>query len=547
MKFKEHINTFFRTVRAYNDREKVLSQVILALVIIIFFKMLFFSGPAIYTEGYVGRIVSLNPVFSDLNEVDRDVSNLVFSGLMRYDPDTGAVISDMAALKVSEDKNVYTFILKDYIKWHDGKVVTAEDVYFTFHDIIQNPEFTNPILKANFDGVEIKQIDERTITFTLGKPNSFFITNTTTGILPKHILGEVLVPELAMHEFNTNPIGTGPYKVNGRVKSNPDGTTSVKLAGFRDYYGEHPQISDMEIIAYPSVDHLVDDRENVNSLSKITGIDADPIREDSDYELIPYRLPQYTALFMNMDSNLLKHKKIRVGVMKAIEKNKILTVLNDIELIDTPLLELNTDEWIYEPGFDEANGALYDSGYKYLEDEDRYRKDEDGNELVLRFVVRQYPLETRLALETQDLVNFLVNSWAEVGIKVIPEWYEMMDFNEMVQARDYDLLLAGQSLGYNLDTFAYWHSSQIKNGLNLSNYKSFKADTLLEEVRDTFDEEEKQGKLFELATQMADDVPALILYRPVYYFATDGAVDNISVENLAYPGDRYMKIAEWRD
>ena len=46
----------------------------------------------------------------------------------------------------------------------------------------------------------------------------------------------------------------------------------------------------------------------------------------------------------------------------------------------------------------------------------------------------------------------------------------------------------------------------------------------------------------ELATQMADDVPALFLYRPVYYLASDGSVSGVNMEGLAYPGDRYLRI-----
>ena len=131
------------------------------MIVIVIFKLIFLSGPSEYTEGYVGEMRLLNPVFSDMNEVDRDISSLIFSGLMRYSPKDEAVIQDMADLKVSEDKKTYTFTLKPHVKWHDGEDLTASDVYFTFHDVIQSPDFGNPLLRANFDGVLVKQIDDQ--------------------------------------------------------------------------------------------------------------------------------------------------------------------------------------------------------------------------------------------------------------------------------------------------------------------------------------------------------------------------------------------------
>ena len=118
---------------------------------------------------------------------------------------------------------------------------------------------------------------------------------------------------------------------------------------------------------------------------------------------------------------------------------------------------------------------------------------------------------------------------------------------QRLQARDYDMALAGQSLGYNLDTYSYWHSTQAtSNGLNLSNYRSFGADQIIEKIRATFDQAEKDKYLKQLAQVIADDVPAVFLYRPQYTLATDNKVQQgISLSNLAFPSDRFAAIAQW--
>jgi ABC-type transport system substrate-binding protein len=139
-----------------------------------------------------------------------------------------------------------------------------------------------------------------------------------------------------------------------------------------------------------------------------------------------------------------------------------------------------------------------------------------------------------------------VGSWRKIGVEVEAQLAYPDEFAARVQNRDYDLLLTGQSLGYNLDTYSYWHSSQADgNGLNLSNYKSFAADSLIETIRKTFENENKEEFLKDLAKEIKEDVPAIFLYRPSYVFATDWKVENVELENLAYPSDRFLNITDW--
>jgi len=112
--------------------------------------------------------------------------------------------------------------------------------------------------------------------------------------------------------------------------------------------------------------------------------------------------------------------------------------------------------------------------------------------------------------------------------------------------RDYDMVLTGQSLGYNYDTFSYWHSSQASStGLNLSNFGSFAADALIEKIRDTFDPAIKKKLLSDLAKVISQDIPAIFLFRPSYVCASDGKVKGIGLKNMAFVSDRFAHIERW--
>lgn len=550
----------FRIFKAYDFRDWVVTLVFFAIILLMFVKMIFFpyglfgfGTSNIYTEGIVSKsgIQNINPLFVDYNEADREVSRLVFSGLMKYDPSLKAVVDDVGKLSINEDKNRYTFVVRDGLKWHDGKPLTVEDVYFTYHDIIANPAFPNEILKTNFSGVEIVLVDEKTIEFVLEKPNVFFVTNFTTGILPKHILKNVGADEILSNEFNKMPIGSGPYMLTEPVEAFSDGRMQVTLAKSPFYYGDPLNIEFLRFITYPTMDLLVSEVDSMNGIVKITGDYIANFRSNERFSLISYQLPQYTGVFFNMDSKILKDNKlVRISLLKATDKSVLLKQFVDKIPVDTPLMELNQSEWEYQPAIDQAQGALKDAGFLYdKEDTEKQgiRYDEDGNALELNMIARLYDEGTSQFEETKAVVNYLNDVWESIGFSIQVEFLALEDFNTRVASRAYDLLLVGQSLGYNLDTYSYWHSSQANPlGQNLANYKSFAVDSLIEDVRSTFDEEKRSGYLKELAKQLKEDVPAIFLYRPVYYYASDGKVSGILMDNVVFPSDRFFNVSKWK-
>lgn len=551
--------SFRRVIRSYSIEEKIVSLLLIVVVaallvasiVDIFKRPEFFAGASgFYTEGLINeRPTMINSVYADLADANRDVSSLVFSGLTRYDPEVKAFVKDLADVAIDEAGTTYTFTLRDDVLWQDGEPLTAEDVYYTFHDVIQHPEFQNPVLKANFEGVEITMVDDRTITFKLTKPNSFFITNLSVGILPEHILGGVPVAELPQSSFNLHPIGTGPYKVDSPLELMNDGRQRVLLTLNENYYGEKPQIQNIRFHIYPDDESMKKEVGTLNIIAKAPRLVQEEARKDSRFDFLHYELPQYTAVFMNMKSEILQKDKVRIALQKAIDKEQLLALFDDKMRVDTPIMELVEDqeEWLYQPNLEEAQGALFDSGYKMDEDnpDDPYRKNSDGENLKLVLLVRQ--LNNPVAAEdTKKTVDFLVESWKAAGVEVEAQYEPVDSFSSRIQSRDYDLLITGESLGYNLDTYSYWHSSQTgENGLNLSNYGSFAVDALIEKVRDTFDTEEKQELVEQMAEELATDVPAIFLYRPSYTFVTDDKVKGISLENWAHPSDRFADIAEW--
>ncbi len=92
----------------------------------------------VYIEGAVGKVEIINPLYVRYGSVTHDLTQLVFSGLTKYDPKTRDIVPDLADFKISENGKEFTFVLKEGAKWHDGTPVTSDDVIFTYNTVINN-------------------------------------------------------------------------------------------------------------------------------------------------------------------------------------------------------------------------------------------------------------------------------------------------------------------------------------------------------------------------------------------------------------------------
>ncbi len=148
-------------------------------------------------------------------------ASVVLEPLLHYLPD-GTLIPNLATEVptvenggLSEDLKTVTYKLKDGVKWADGEPFTADDVVFTYNWIIDP---ANASVSAGVYGIiaTMEAVDPLTVKLTFENPNANWFEphgGTQWGaIYPKHIL-DVEDKKGAHDSFLTNPVGTGPYKV----------------------------------------------------------------------------------------------------------------------------------------------------------------------------------------------------------------------------------------------------------------------------------------------------------------------------------------------
>ena len=321
-----------------------------------------------YIEGSVGELQTINPWFTVTNDVNRDIVSLVFSGLLRYNPETQLIEDDLATMEISPDNRIYTLTLKEDIHWHDSTkesphLVTPEDVIFTFQTI-QDPEFPNTLLRQNFFGVKIEKLDDRKIRFKLSESYSFFPSNLTLGILPKRSFEGIPISKLDQTlDFGFNPIGAGPYVFKSFIQT--ELSSEVTLERFERAIDKEEVFHLNQIIfrIFPDYTTLLSDIRNLDGVRQVpSNENGEPIIPRK-FTATEYSLPQYVALFLNMEHPVLSDKLLRTGLQLGINKQEIVDSIGESLIVDTPLLEIDLSDWRYKFDMQAAQGALFESDW----------------------------------------------------------------------------------------------------------------------------------------------------------------------------------------
>jgi peptide/nickel transport system substrate-binding protein len=493
------------------------------------------------TEGLIGSPLYLNPILA-YSDVDKDISRLIFSGLMKYNEKLEPMADLAEKYEISEDQKVYTFYLKHNIKWHDSKDLTASDVVFTITSI-QNPDYKSPLYRS-FNGIIIDKIDDYTVKFTLEQPYAAFLNLLTVGIIPQHIWYDTTATNAKLAIYNQRPVGSGPYKFKNLVKENRGLIKSYSLEKNKDYYGKAPYINNIYFKFYPDYESAVEGLIN-KEVKNLSFLPKEYLKKVSkrDLNLNNIDLAQYTALFFNSKNNaLLSEKKVREALAYAIDKNKIIedVLQGQGQAIDSPILKnfigYNSEIKKYEYNPKKALEILTGDGW--IIDKELLKK--KGNDLKIT-------LTTVDQVENVKVANLLKDFWASIGVNVELQLVAKDKIeSEIITPRNYQILLYGEILGYDPDLFPFWHSSQRETpGLNLANYSNRKVDQLLEEARQTNDNKVREAKYLEFQNLLIEDLPAIFLFSPDYIYPVSKKVQGISAEKIALPSDRFINIENW--
>lgn len=498
-----------------------------------------------YTEALVGVPQYINPLFASANDVDQDITTLVYSSLFTFDENFSLIPDLVEHWEISEDQKTYTITLRQDAFFHDGEQVTADDVIFTLESI-QDAQVNSPLL-TTFRNLQFERLGDFQIRFTLPEVFAPFLSSLTFGILPEHLWVNVPVSNLTLVEFNLKPIGSGPFRFDQLTRDQQGNILSYTLARNEQYYRATPYLEEISFRFYPD---FVSAMNAVRS-KKVQGISYIPseLREEAEkakrMQILSLHLPQYTALFFNQKKQtLLRDENVRIALALAIDRKRLVreVLSGDGTIVDTPILpgflghnaEIKTRQ--YEP--DEARRVLTDTGWIPDPETDIRKKGDTGLKLVITTI--DQPANQRAA-------QIIHENWREVGVNVEIRTVEPRRIQkDVIEPRDYEVLLFGQIMGADPDPYPFWHSSQQKDpGLNLAISFNKQIDKVIEQARTTNDAEERTLKYLEFQNLLAEDLPAIFLYSPNYLYGIGKDIRGFPLQGIIVPQDRFRGIEQW--
>ncbi|GIW70044.1 MAG: peptide ABC transporter substrate-binding protein [Patescibacteria group bacterium] len=468
----------------------------MAILATIFFQILtYFSAilPGVsYVEGVVGQPQTFLPNQAT-QQTDKTVSSLIYRGLFKYDI-YGSIVPDLAdTWQESENGLVYTIKLKDNQYWTNGKKITADDLIYTAFNV------------SDLAGVATDKVDELTVRFTLPNRYAPFLNLLTVGVMPQNSVEK---------NDPLSPVTSGDFRV-ARVEKTGKYVRQITLITLNRKY-------DIKRIIF----RYYSNEEEIVTAAKIGEINGFMLSTKKAPEnFYNYEFPVqgiYYALFFNIRNEKLADVAVRQKLAKVIPVANItagggIAVQGPISRSVFTDLDLKFD--YYDPLFSDD-----------LED--------------LNLTIRVPDIERHVIMAKQ--IAAIWREKLDVTAKVEP--INPNDIiSQVIEPRDFEVLLFGQEVSRDPDRYVLWHSAQkAPPGLNFSGLDQVRADRALEEGRNELDNEKRKIHYNEFQKVVLDQVPAVFLYHPFTNFYVSKYIQGIGEKYTFTYADRFLDFENWK-
>lgn len=502
------------------------------------------AGGGSYSEGVLGPLETLNPIFAR-SSAEKSAARLMFASLYNYDT-TGHIKGDLAeSVTVNEAETEYTVKLRRNLKWSDGAPLDARDVVFTVN-LLKDARTQSTI--AGWQSISTKQVDERTVQFTLPAPYAPFMHALTFPVLPQHSLSEVNPAELREHGYGKSPVTSGPFAMRILQNANADGSKKVlHLVANSQYHHGAPKLDRFQLYVYPT-------RDEITKGLKTSEIMATPelsYMAQSDqirhmYASRSYAINDGVYALFNTQSEVVSSRKVRQALVQSIHTQALREKFAFAKKpLHGPIIDDQVDGQL-------AGRLPYDmEAAKKLLDEEGWKV--VGNQRKKGEQVLQLSFVTLKGSDVETIARELVKAWQEtlhitVDLRVVdPNDASQNVLQSVLRPRGFDVLLYELVLGGDADVFAYWHSSQAnQSGLNFANYNSAVADDALAAGRTKQNAKQRVSKYQAFTKHWQSDVPALALYQVQLDYIHLRSVSALGESvRLVYPTDRFADVIYW--
>jgi peptide/nickel transport system substrate-binding protein len=526
--------------------------------------------------GELGDPKTFDPITA--NETSsRDIYRLMFSKLLELDVPTQEIVPSLAeSWTNAPDGKTWTFTLRKNLRWSDGEPLTADDVVFTWNDVIYNTNINN-VTRDSFiiDGKKfaVTKIDDLTVQVVTPEVYAPLLVGFGAGveILPKHVLAKAVADGTfaSAYGVNSDPakvIGSGPYCLKEckaaqytQLERNP-------------YYFETDK-NGQRLPYFDTVIFTVVPNMNAMSLRFLSGeSDVDDFIYPNEYEhfkteeqkgkfklLEPGVGLEMSFFWFNQNTNLnektgqpivdakklkwFRNAKFRQACSYAVDRDSILKSVYSGRGVpaygfETPgnVKWFNPEIQKYPHDLAKAKALLKEIGIEKRNGDD-FATDADGNKI-------EFVLNTNTGNDVRGKAAVLIAAdLKELGFHVI---FQPVEFNTLItkidDTHDYDCVLLGfapgtspdPSMGMNIiKSDGYTHQWFPRQKTPSTDWEA-RLNELMDAQTKTLDYAERRKIYDEVQAILAEQQPMIFTVTPLYYAAIRSDVGNVRPTPLSY-------------
>jgi len=422
------------------------------------------------------------------------IDELIFDGLVAHDA-AFHFVPALAASWEQPDPLTVIFHLRQDVRFHDGRPLTARDVAWTI-DSMRNGTIVSPRAAAFAAIATVEARDEHTAVFHLKRPDNFLLTNLSTGAMG-------IVPAGAGKDFWRHPVGTGPFRF---VSQQIDQDVVVERNA--QSWSVVPTIERVRFAVVPDAITQSLEMEKGSADLTVNSLPMDAVAElakRGNLRVAQTPGTQIQYLNFNVRDPLLSDTRVRQAIAFAIDRDLIVRTLRRghgqpaVSLLPPTHWAWSGDvaRYDYNPG--RAEQLLDAAGHKRGAGGQRF----------------QLTMKTSTDEETRLLAAVLQQQLAHVGIRLEIRSFEFATFYADATRgafQLYSLRWIGGNEQPDIYTLAFASSSFPPKGANRGRYSNPELDALLLDAAQSPDQERRRRDYVQAQQILARDLPSIPLW-----------------------------------
>ncbi|WP_289138654.1 ABC transporter substrate-binding protein [uncultured Brevibacillus sp.] len=481
------------------------------------------------TIGYQAEPDTLDPQKTALS-AGNFVGSLLGGGLVVQDPYTLELKPHLAeSYTISEDGKIWTFKLRQGVKFHDGTPLTASSFKQSMERAM-DPKTASPLSGQELSAIKaISAPDDSTLILQLSQPSAPLLSALSYGGYQQPVAMEAL--KKYGTDFGRNPVGVGPWKFESWKTGE-----SITLTRNEDYQWAAPFVENQGHVRPDKlVIKFIKDNQTLMAaldsgtidIANVPAKDVNKYKDDKDFTVLEGMQPVENFIGMNLQNEILQDINVRKALNLAINKEAL--IIADLQGEGVPVYGPIPPTMVgYDP-------AVEQYGYKYNKEEAMRLLEEAGWKIGGQGIREKNGKELSLLMiiDNPKPGNQLVQSMLkEIGVDLKLQSYEMATASEQAVKGAFDLLATdhGSNDPHILDLL--FNSNQI-GGLNFFRISNKELDSLLEKGATITDSGERQKVYADIQKLVVDEAYWVPLYSAKTFQVIHNRIQGVKPNPLA--------------